>query len=261
VTRVLLTREVSGVCRDSRQAAGAGLWTRGRKRPRTSLPIPCSGWGVDYIDNLPTRSPRSRKWPIEDTVGAIAEHDQRGDTCAISGLSEHRRGNPAGARPQCTPSAICRSSISVDFPAVSKIASCRRRGNSASALRRTAVVSRGLIKWATGARTKRSPRVTFRAAASPRAFPGPPTSTPTWALVEALRDIAAAKDISVAQVPRSPWVAQQGDGHHSAHRRAAPAIALAEALGSLGRGAHGQKDMAGHSNSPSRRGAGRQVRV
>ena len=151
--------------------------------------------------------------PIEDTVGAIAEMVKAGYVRHI-GLSEvgaETIRRAAAVHPICD--------LQIEYSLISRgiedaiLPTCRELGIGITAY---GVLSRGLISghWRKGAAAPGD----FRAS-SPR-FQGENVDR-NLALVEALRQIAAAKGVSVAQLAIA-WVAAQGDGHRAADRRPPP---------------------------------------
>jgi aryl-alcohol dehydrogenase-like predicted oxidoreductase len=178
--------------------------------------------GVDYIDIYrPARL--DPQVPIEDTVGAIAELIKAGWVRHI-GLSE------VGADTLRRAAAVHPiSDLQIEYSLISRgieariLPAARKLGIGITAY---GVLSRGLISghW----RRENIAPGDFRAH-SPR-FQEANVET-NLALVEALRKIAAAKSISVAQLAIA-WVAQQGNDIVpliGARRR----DRLAEALGSV----------------------------
>src|SRR6266436_10285484 len=178
--------------------------------------------GLDHIDIYrPARL--DPNVTIEETVGAIAEMVKAGYVRHI-GLSEvgvETIRRAAAVHPICD--------LQIEYSLISRgieesiLPACRELGIGITAY---GVLSRGLISghW----RKDTLAPGDFRAH-SPR-FQGANVDA-NLALVEALRHIAAAKNISVAQVAIA-WVAQQGDDIVpliGARRR----DRLAEALGSL----------------------------
>ncbi|WP_426010074.1 aldo/keto reductase [Caulobacter sp. DWR2-3-1b2] len=204
----------------------AGGWIGFDGRPaavKTSLAYTLQRLGVDHIDIY--RPARLDPFvPIEDTVGAIAEMVQAGYVRHI-GLSE------VGA-------AIIRKAhavhpivdLQIEYSLISRsledriLPVLRELGIGMTAY---GVLSRGLISghWD---RNQGQEKGDFRSV-SPR-FQGDNVDK-NLALVEALRTIAAAKGVSVAQIAIA-WVAAQGDDIVplvGARTRAR----LAESLGSL----------------------------
>ena len=178
--------------------------------------------GVDYIDIYrPARL--DPQVPIEDTVGAIADMIKAGFVRHI-GLSE------VGAETLRRAAAVHPiSDLQIEYSLISRgieariLPAARELGIGITAY---GVLSRGLISghW----RKDTIAAGDFRAF-SPR-FQGANVDA-NLALVEALRKVAAAKDLSVAQVAIA-WVAEQGSDIIplvGARRR----DRLAEALGSL----------------------------
>jgi aryl-alcohol dehydrogenase-like predicted oxidoreductase len=217
--RVLLSVKFGGL----RDPAGgwAGYDTR-PKAVKNFLAYSLQRLGVDYIDIYrPARL--DPQVPIEDTVGAIADMINAGYVRHI-GLSE------IGAATLRRAAAVHPiSDLQIEYSLISRgiedriLPTARELGIGITAY---GVLSRGLISghW----RKDNVAAGDFRAH-SPR-FQGANVDA-NLALVEALRHIAAAKHISVAQVAIA-WVVQQGDDIVpliGARRR----DRLAEALGSL----------------------------
>jgi aryl-alcohol dehydrogenase-like predicted oxidoreductase len=178
--------------------------------------------GVDYIDIYrPARL--DPQVPIEDTVGAIADMIQAGYVRYV-GLSEV---GPETIRKAAAVHPIC--DLQIEYSLISRgiedriLGACRELGIGITAY---GVLSRGLIsghwrKESAGARD-------FRAF-SPRFQAG--NVDQNLALVEALRAVAEARKVSVAQIAIA-WVAAQGDDIVplvGSRRRAQ----LTEALGAL----------------------------
>jgi aryl-alcohol dehydrogenase-like predicted oxidoreductase len=205
--------------------APTGAWEGYDTRPqalKNFLSYSLQRLGVDHIDIYrPARL--DPQVPIEDTVGAIADLIKAGYVRHI-GLSEigaHTLRRAAAVHPI--------ADLQIEYSLISRgieariLPTARELGIGITAY---GVLSRGLIsghwrKDSTGA-------ADFRAH-SPR-FQGA-NADANLALVEALRKVAAAKGVSVAQIAIT-WVAQQGDDIIpvvGARRR----DQLAEALGSL----------------------------
>ena len=209
-----------GALRDP--AAGwLGVDTR-PKAVKTFLAYSLQRLGVDYIDIYrPARL--DPQVPIEDTVGAIADLIKAGFVRHI-GLSE------VGADTLRRAAAVHPvSDLQIEYSLISRgieariLPAARELGIGITAY---GVLSRGLISghW----RKDGLSAGDFRAH-SPR-FQGTNVDA-NLALVEALREVAAAKHVSVAQVAIA-WVAAQGDDIIpviGARRR----DRLAEALGSV----------------------------
>jgi aryl-alcohol dehydrogenase-like predicted oxidoreductase len=217
--RVLLSVKF-GALRDP-----AGGWLGTDMRPRAVknfLAYSLQRLGVDYIDIYrPARL--DPQVPIEDTVGTIAEMVKAGYVRHI-GLSE------VGADTLRRAAAVHPiSDLQIEYSLISRgieariLPTARELGIGITAY---GVLSRGLISghW----RKENIGAGDFRAY-SPR-FQGSNVDA-NLALVEALRRVAAAKGVSVAQIAIA-WVARQGDDIIpliGARRR----DRLAEALGSL----------------------------
>jgi aryl-alcohol dehydrogenase-like predicted oxidoreductase len=217
--RVLLSVKF-GALRDP-----AGGWVGNDMRPqavKNFLAYTLQRLGVDHVDIYrPARL--DPQVPIEDTVGTIAEMVKAGYVRHI-GLSEvgaHTLRRAAAVHPI--------SDLQIEYSLISRgiedriLPSARELGIGITAY---GVLSRGLISghW----RKDNFTTGDFRAH-SPR-FQGA-NADANLALVEALRTVAAAKDVSVAQVAIA-WVARQGDDIIpliGARRR----DRLAEALGAL----------------------------
>jgi len=203
----------------------AGGWVGYDARPKAVknfLAYSLQRLGVDHIDIYrPARL--DPQVPIEDTVGAIADMIKAGYVRHI-GLSE------VGAETLRRAAAVHPiSDLQIEYSLISRsieaqiLPTARELGIGITAY---GVLSRGLISghW----RKDNIAAGDFRAH-SPR-FQGANVDA-NLALVEALRKVAAAKNISVAQVAIA-WVAQQGEDIIpliGARRR----DRLAEALGSL----------------------------
>jgi aryl-alcohol dehydrogenase-like predicted oxidoreductase len=217
--RVLLSVKF-GALRDP-----AGGWLGNDMRPQAMknfLAYTLQRLGVDHVDIYrPARL--DPHVPIEDTVGAMAEMVKAGYVRHI-GLSEvgaHTLRRAAAVHPI--------SDLQIEYSLISRgiedriLPSARELGIGITAY---GVLSRGLISghWRKDNFTAGDFRVH-----SPR-FQGA-NADANLALVEALRTVAAAKDVSVAQVAIA-WVARQGDDIIpliGARRR----DRLAEALGAL----------------------------
>jgi aryl-alcohol dehydrogenase-like predicted oxidoreductase len=168
---------------------------------KTFLAYTLQRLGVDHIDIYrPARL--DPVVPIEDTVGAIADMVKAGYVRHI-GLSEvgsETIRRAAAVHPICD--------LQIEYSLISRgiedsiLPTCRALGIGITAY---GVLSRGLISgnWRPDAATKGD----FRAH-SPR-FQGENVAK-NLALVEALRSIAAAKGVSVAQIAIA-WVAAQGE--------------------------------------------------
>ena len=217
--RVLLSVKF-GALRDP-----AGAWVGVDTRPqalKNFLSYTLQRLGVDHIDIYrPARL--DPQVPIEDTVGAIADMIKAGYVRHI-GLSE------IGADTLRRAAAVHPiADLQIEYSLISRgieariLPTARELGIGITAY---GVLSRGLISghW----RKESTAAGDFRAH-SPR-FQGA-NADANLALVEALRKVAAAKGVSVAQIAIA-WVAQQGDDIIplvGARRR----DQLAEALGSL----------------------------
>jgi aryl-alcohol dehydrogenase-like predicted oxidoreductase len=217
--RVLLSVKF-GALRDP-----AGAWVGIDTRPqavKNFLTYSLQRLGVDHIDIYrPARL--DPQVPIEDTVGAIADLIKAGYVRHI-GLSEigaDTLRRAAAVHPICD--------LQIEYSLISRgieariLPTARELGIGITAY---GVLSRGLIsghwrKDSTGAGDFRAHSPRFQGA----------NADANLALVEALRKVAAAKGVSVAQIAIA-WVAQQGDDIIplvGARRR----DQLAEALGSL----------------------------
>jgi aryl-alcohol dehydrogenase-like predicted oxidoreductase len=203
----------------------AGGWTGFDGRPaavKNFLAYTLQRLGVDHIDVYrPARL--DPNVPIEDTVGAIAEMVQAGYVRHI-GLSEV--GSETIRRAAAVHPIV---DLQIEYSLVSRgiedgiLATCRELGIGITAY---GVLSRGLISghWQKGATAAGD----FRGH-SPRFQDG--NVDRNLALVEALRAVAEAKGVTVAQIAIS-WVAAQG-------RDIVPLVGarrrdrLAEALGAL----------------------------
>ncbi|MGL4963875.1 MAG: aldo/keto reductase [Inquilinus sp.] len=203
----------------------AGGWTGFDARPaalKNFLAYTLQRLGVDHIDIYrPARLDPAV--PIEDTVGAIAEMVQAGYVRHI-GLSEV--GSETIRRAAAVHPIV---DLQIEYSLVSRgiedgiLATCREFGIGITAY---GVLSRGLISghW----RKDNAAAGDFRSH-SPRFQDG--NVDRNLALVEALRTVAEAKGVTVAQIAIS-WVAAQGKDIVplvGARRR----DRLAEALGAL----------------------------
>ena len=157
--------------------------------------------GVDHIDIYrPARL--DPNVPIEETIGAIADLVKAGYVRHI-GLSEV---GPQTIRKAAAVHPVC--DLQIEYSLISRgiedeiLATCRELGIGITAY---GVLSRGLIS---GHWTKDSAGEKDFRAHSPR-FQGENVER-NLALVEALRKIADAKGVSVAQIAIA-WVAAQGD--------------------------------------------------
>jgi aryl-alcohol dehydrogenase-like predicted oxidoreductase len=180
----------------------AGGWGANDARPvavKNFLAYSLNRLGVDYID-IYRPSRLDPNVPIEDTIGAIADMVKAGYVRYI-GLSE------VGAETIKRAAAVHPiSDLQIEYSLISRgiedgiLATCRQLGIAVTAY---GVLSRGLIgghwKGATGAGDWR--------AFAPR-FQGENASK-NLALVERLREVAAAKGVTVAQIATG-WVAAQG---------------------------------------------------
>lgn len=203
----------------------AAGWTGFDARPaavKNFLAYSLQRLGIDHIDIYrPARL--DPNVPIEDTVGAIAEMVQAGHVRHI-GLSEV---GPETIRRAAAVHPIV--DLQIEYSLISRgiedgiLATCRELGIGITAY---GVLSRGLISghWRKGAADAGD----FRSQ-SPRFQEG--NVERNLALVEALRTIAEAKGVTVAQIAIA-WVAAQG-------RDIVPLVGsrrrdqLAEALGAL----------------------------
>jgi len=204
----------------------AGGWIGYDARPaavKNFLVYSLQRLGVDHIDIYrPARLDASV--PIEDTVGAIADMVKAGYVRHI-GLSEvgsHTIRKAAALHPI--------ADLQIEYSLISRgieddiLATCRELGIGITAY---GVLSRGLIsghwkKEGAGAKDFRTHSPRFQGENADR----------NLALVEALRKIAEAKGVTVAQIAIA-WVAAQGDDIVplvGARQR----TRLEEALGSLG---------------------------
>jgi aryl-alcohol dehydrogenase-like predicted oxidoreductase len=203
----------------------AGGWTLYDARPaavKNFLAYSLQRLGVDHIDIYrPARL--DPNVPIEETVGAIADMVKAGYVRHVGlsevGASTIRRA--AAVHPICD--------LQIEYSLISRgiedeiLPACRALGIGVTAY---GVLSRGLISghWQKGAAGAGD----FRAV-SPR-FQGENVEH-NLALVDALRKVAEAKGVSVAQIAIA-WVAAQGDDIVplvGARRR----DRLAEALGAM----------------------------
>jgi aryl-alcohol dehydrogenase-like predicted oxidoreductase len=204
----------------------AGGWAGYDARPeavKNFLAYSLKRLGVDYIDIYrPARL--DPNVPIEETIGAIAEMVKAGYVrhIGLSEVGEHTIRRAAAVHPICD--------LQIEYSLVSRgiedgiLAACRELGIGITAY---GVLSRGLISghW------QNTPTLAagdFRAY-SPRFQAG--NVDRNLALVDALRRIADAKGVSVAQIAIA-WVAAQGADIVplvGARRR----DRLAEALGAL----------------------------
>ena len=157
--------------------------------------------GVDHIDIYrPARL--DPNVPVEETIGAIADLVKAGYVRHI-GLSEV---GPQTIRKAAAVHPVC--DLQIEYSLISRgiedeiLATCRELGIGITAY---GVLSRGLIS---GHWTKDSAGEKDFRAHSPR-FQGENVER-NLALVEALRKIADAKGVSVAQIAIA-WVAAQGD--------------------------------------------------
>jgi len=182
----------------------AGAWVGYDARPqavKTALTYSLRRMGVDYVDIYrPARL--DPQVPIEDTVGAIAELVRAGYVRHI-GLSEvgaETLRRAAAVHPICD--------LQIEYSLISRgiedriLSVCRELGVAITAY---GVLSRGLIS---GHWSKHGAGAGDFRAFSPR-FQGENVDT-NLALVEALRPIAEAKGVSVAQIAIA-WVASQGE--------------------------------------------------
>ncbi|MBZ7921710.1 aldo/keto reductase [Ensifer adhaerens] len=181
----------------------AGNWSGYDSRPkaiRNFLAYSLQRLGVDHID-IYRPSRLDPDVPIEDTIGAIADMVKAGYVKHI-GLSE------IGAETIRRAAAVHPiSDLQIEYSLISRgieheiLPACRQLGIGVTAY---GVLSRGLISghWEKGAAGKGD----FRAM-SPRFQEG--NIDKNLALVEALRQIAEKKGVSVAQIAIA-WVAAQG---------------------------------------------------
>jgi len=204
----------------------AGGWIGYDARPeavKNFLVCSLQRLGVDHIDIYrPARL--DPNVPIEDTVGAIADMVKAGYVRHI-GLSEV---GPQTIRRAAAVHPV--SDLQIEYSLVSRgiedgiLATCRELGIGITAY---GVLSRGLIS---GHWRKEGAGATDFRTHSPR-FQGENVER-NLALVDALRKIAEAKGVTVAQIAIA-WVAAQGDDIVplvGARQR----TRLEEALGSLG---------------------------
>jgi aryl-alcohol dehydrogenase-like predicted oxidoreductase len=209
---MLIGEAVKGIARDRFQVSvkfgamrdPAGGWLRYDGRPaavKNFLAYSLQRLGLDYID-IYRPSRLDPDVPIEDTVGAIADMVKAGYVRHI-GLSE------MGAdtiRRAAKVHPI--SDLQIEYSLISRgiedeiLPTVRELGIGITAY---GVLSRGLISghWQKGAASGQD----FRAM-SPRFQDG--NIEANLALVEALRKVAEAKDISVAQAAIA-WVGAQGE--------------------------------------------------
>ena len=181
----------------------AGRWVGYDARPaavRTALAYSLQRLGLEYIDVYrPARLDPAV--PIEETIGAMADMVKAGYVRHI-GLSEV---GPATIRRAGTVHPIC--DLQIEYSLISRgiedaiLPTVRELGIAISAY---GVLSRGLISghWTKGAASAGD----FRAH-SPR-FQGV-NADRNLALVDALRTVAEARGVSVAQIAIA-WVAAQG---------------------------------------------------
>ena len=181
----------------------AGNWLGYDARPaavKTALTYSLRRLGTDYID-IYRPSRLDPNVPIEDTVGAIAEMVQAGYVRHI-GLSE------LGAETIRRAAAVHPiSDLQIEYSLISRgieatiLPTLRELGIGVTAY---GVLSRGLISghWQAGSTGPRD----FRSN-SPRFQPG--NVEKNLALVETLRDLAADKGVTVAQLAIA-WVLHQG---------------------------------------------------
>lgn len=182
---------------------GAG-WIGFNARPeavKTSLAYSLQRLGVDYIDIYrPARLDPSV--PIEETIGAIAEMVKAGFVKHI-GLSEV--GSETIKRAAAVHPIV---DLQIEYSLISRgiedgiLETCRDLGIAITAY---GVLSRGLIS---GHWQKDATAPTDFRSHSPR-FQGENVDK-NLALVEALKEIAVSKGVSVAQIAIA-WVAAQGD--------------------------------------------------
>jgi aryl-alcohol dehydrogenase-like predicted oxidoreductase len=201
----------------------AGGWSLYDARPaavKNFLAYSLQRLGVDHIDIYrPARL--DANVPIEDTVGAIADMIKAGYVRHV-GLSEV---GAATVRRAAAVHPVC--DLQIEYSLISRgieaeiLPACRELGIGVTAY---GVLSRGLIS---GHWNKESAGKGDFRAMSPR-FQGDNVDH-NLSLVEALRKVADAKGVSVAQIAIA-WVAAQGDdivpliGARTRHR-------LTEALG------------------------------
>jgi aryl-alcohol dehydrogenase-like predicted oxidoreductase len=203
----------------------AGNWSVYDARPaavKNFLAYSLQRLGVDYID-IYRPSRLDPNVPIEETVGAIAEMIKAGYVrhIGLSEMSAQTVRRAAAVHPICD--------LQIEYSLISRgiessiLPMCRELGIAITAY---GVLSRGLISghWRKGAAAKGD----FRSFA-PRFQEGNVDSN--LALVEALRQVANARGVTVAQLAIA-WVAAQGDDIFplvGARRR----DQLKEALGSV----------------------------
>lgn len=209
---MLIGEALRGVARDRVQISvkfgaqrdPAGAWVGYDARPqalKTALTYSLRRLGVDHVDVYrPARL--DPQVPIEDTVGAIGEMVQAGYVRHI-GLSE------VGADTIRRAAAVHPIvDLQIEYSLISRgiedriLGVCRELGVAITAY---GVLSRGLIS---GHWNKDAARAGDFRAFSPR-FQGENIDR-NLALVEALRVIAEAKGVSVAQIAIA-WVAAQGE--------------------------------------------------
>jgi aryl-alcohol dehydrogenase-like predicted oxidoreductase len=231
---MLIGEALKGVARDRFQVSvkfgaqrdPAGGWLGYDASPaavKTALAYSLQRLGLDYIDVYrPSRL--DPEVPIEDTIGAIADMVKAGYVRHI-GLSEV---GPETIRRACAVHPICDLQIEYSLlsrgPEAKILPTLRELGVAVTAY---GVLSRGLISghWTKDAAAGPGD---FRAH-SPRFQPG--AVEHNLALVDALRRLAEARNVTVAQIAIA-WVAAQG-------RDIIPLIGarrrdrLAEALGAL----------------------------
>ena len=158
--------------------------------------------GLDYIDIYrPARL--DPNVPIEDTVGAIGELVQAGYVrhVGLSELGADTIRRAAATHPICD--------LQIEYSLIERgietaiLPACRELGIGITAY---GVLARGLIS---GHWSKDSAKSGDYRASDPRFQAG--NVEQNLKLVEALRDVAEAKGVSVAQIAIA-WVAAQGDG-------------------------------------------------
>jgi aryl-alcohol dehydrogenase-like predicted oxidoreductase len=234
LNELLISRALRDVRRDDvlisvkfgAQRAPDGAWLGYDARPaavKTALAYTLNRLGVDHIDVYrPARLDPAV--PIEETVGAIAE-------CVEAGWVRHIGLSEVGAetiRRAAATHPIC--DLQIEYSLISRsiedeiLPACRELRIAITAY---GVLSRGLISghWSAG----RSPAANDFRAHSPR-FQGENVER-NLQLVEALRSVADARDVTVAQVAIA-WVLARGEEIVpliGARRR----DRLAEALGAL----------------------------
>ena len=182
-----------------------GAWHGYDARPaavKTALAYSLKRLGVDHIDVYrPARL--DQNVPIEETVGAIAEMVEAGYVRHI-GLSEV---GAATIRRACSVHPI--ADLQIEYSLISRgieseiLPACRELGVGVTAY---GVLSRGLISghWS---RDREPVRGDFRAG-SPRFQPG--NVDHNLALVDALREVAESRGVTVAQIAIA-WVLGRGD--------------------------------------------------